>query len=201
MYNALAALAVGFYLGLDLDTMRSGLESMTSIPGRLEFVEAGQDFLVIVDFAHTATAMEQLLTTARSFTRGRIITVFGCPGARDKTKRPIIGQVAARLSDHAILTTDNPASEDPLDIAREIEAGARRVRPGCEYEIILDRAEAIARAVGLARHGDAVILAGKGHEEYQIMNTDLVPFNDREVALAVLRAQQKNHQQGGSSVG
>jgi UDP-N-acetylmuramyl tripeptide synthase len=164
---------------------------VASVPGRFELIEGGQDFLVIVDFAHTAVAMEQLLTTARSFTRGRIITVFGCPGERDKTKRPVIGQTLSRLSDHVILTTDNPASEDPRRIAEQIEAGMRRPRRGCSYEIILDRAEAIARAVSLARQGDAVILAGKGHEEYQIMKTGLVPWSDREVARAVLQAARK----------
>jgi len=191
VYNALAAAGVGLCFDLDLETINRGLEGVTSVPGRFELIEAGQDFLVIVDFAHTAAAMEQLLTTARSFARGKIITVFGCPGERDKTKRPIIGQAVSRLSDHAILTTDNPASEDARRIVEQIEAGMRRARRGCSYEIILDRAEAIARAVSLARQGDAVILAGKGHEEYQIMKTGLVPFSDREVARGALQAGKK----------
>jgi UDP-N-acetylmuramoyl-L-alanyl-D-glutamate--2,6-diaminopimelate ligase len=191
VYNALAAMGLGLCLDLNLETIKRGLEGVASVPGRFELIELGQDFLVIVDFAHTAAAMEQLLTTARSFTEGRIITVFGCPGERDKTKRPVIGQVVSRLSDHAILTTDNPASEDPRQIAEQISAGMRRVRRGCTVEIILDRAEAIARAVGLARRGDAVVLAGKGHEEYQIMQTGLVPFSDREVARGVLQAERK----------
>ena len=189
--NALAALGVGLCLGFDLETIARGLESVASVPGRFELVEAGQDFLVIVDFAHTAAAMEHLLRTTRACAAGRLITVFGCPGERDKTKRPLIGQVVSRLSDHAILTTDNPASEDPLAIAREIEAGLRRARRPCAYEVILDRAEAIARAVSLARPGDAVILAGKGHEEYQIMKTGLVPFSDREVARTALALQKR----------
>lgn len=189
-YNALAALGVGLSLGIDLGHVAAGLERVKCVPGRFELVEAGQDFLLIVDFAHTAAAMEQLLTTTRTFTRARVITVFGCPGERDKTKRPIIGRVVSRLSDHAILTTDNPASEDPLAIAREIETGLRQASRSCSYEIIVDRAEAIARAVSLARPGDAVILAGKGHEEYQIMQTGLVPFSDRAVALEALRAHK-----------
>ncbi|MGH7372406.1 MAG: UDP-N-acetylmuramoyl-L-alanyl-D-glutamate--2,6-diaminopimelate ligase, partial [Candidatus Methylomirabilales bacterium] len=191
VYNALAAAGVGLCLDLDLETITRALEGVASVPGRFELIEAGQDFLVIVDFAHTAAAMEQLLTTTRPFTQGRIITVFGCPGERDKTKRPVIGQAVARLSDYAILTTDNPASEDPRQIAEQIEAGMRRARRGCPHEIILDRAEAIARAVSLARRGDAVILAGKGHEEYQIMQTGLVPFSDREVARGALQAAKK----------
>lgn len=194
VYNALAALSVGLCLGVDLETATEGLRSVTYVPGRFEVVEVGQDFLVIVDFAHTAAAMEQLLTTARSFTRERIITVFGCPGERDKTKRPIIGEVVAGLSDYAIVTTDNPASDDPLEIAREIEVGFRRTRHGCPYEITLDRAEAIARALDMARRGDAVILAGKGHEEYQIMKTGFVPFSDRDAALAALQAQTRNRE-------
>jgi UDP-N-acetylmuramoyl-L-alanyl-D-glutamate--2,6-diaminopimelate ligase len=189
-YNALAALSVGLSLGIDLGPVAAGLERVKYVPGRFELVEAGQDFLVIVDFAHTAAAMEQLLTTTRTFTRARVITVFGCPGERDATKRPVIGQVVGRLSDYAIITTDNPASEDPLAIAGEIEAGLRRAERPCPYEIILDRAEAIARAVSLAGPGDAVVLAGKGHEEYQIMKTGLVPFSDRTVALEVLQERE-----------
>ena len=199
VYNALAATGVGLCLDLDLETIKRGLEGVASVPGRFELIELGQDFLVIVDFAHTAAAMEQLLTTTRPFTQGRIITVFGCPGERDKTKRPVIGQVVSRLSDHAILTTDNPASEDPRQIAEQIKKGMRRARRGCTYEIILDRTEAIARAVGLARRGDAVILAGKGHEEYQIMKTGLVPFSDREVARDALQAEKKVAAQIGHS--
>jgi UDP-N-acetylmuramoyl-L-alanyl-D-glutamate--2,6-diaminopimelate ligase len=190
VYNALAAVGVGLCLDVDLATIVRGLESVTAIPGRFELVDAGQEFLIVVDFAHTAVAMEQLLTTARPFAPGRIITVFGCPGERDKTKRPVIGQVVSRLSDHAIITSDNPASEEPIDIARAIEAGLRRSRRPCTYEILLDRAEAIARAVSLARPGDAVILAGKGHEAYQIMKTGLVPFSDREVVLGALELRK-----------
>jgi UDP-N-acetylmuramoyl-L-alanyl-D-glutamate--2,6-diaminopimelate ligase len=190
-YNALAAAGVGLCLDLDLQTIKQGLEGVTSVPGRFELIDLGQDFLVILDFAHTAAAMEHLLTTTRPFTQGRIITVFGCAGERDKTKRPVIGQVVSRLSDHAILTTDNPASEDPRQIAEQISAGMLRAPRGCTVEIILDRAEAIARAVGLARRGDAVILAGKGHEEYQIMGTGPVPFSDREVARGALHTEKK----------
>jgi len=184
---------------VNLETIAQGLYRVQSIPGRFELVEAGQDFLVIVDFAHTAAAIEQVLTTTRAFTLGKIITVFGCPGERDRTKRPMIGELVARLSDYAVVTTDNPASEDPLAIAREIEVGFRRVRGRCAYEIILDRAAAIARAIALARPGDAVLLAGKGHEEYQIMKTGLVPFSDREVARGALQAAKKAAAQIGHS--
>ncbi len=193
VYNALAAVGVGLSCGLDLKTIARGLESVTQVPGRFEVLDAGQDFLVIVDFAHTAAAMEQLLLTARALVRGRLIVVFGCPGARDKTKRPMIGATVARLSDYAIVTTDNPASENPGAIAREIEPGLRRTGGGCAYEIMLDRAEAIARALTLARPGDAVLLAGKGHEEYQIMASGLVPFSDRDVALAYCTDATRGH--------
>ncbi len=189
-YNALAATGVGLALGIDPPTIKLGLERISGIPGRFELVEAGQAFLVVIDFAHTTAALEKLLRTTRSLVSGRLLTVFGCPGDRDRTKRAAMGEVAARLSEYTILTTDNPASEDPADIARQIEEGARRVDPSGNYHaVILDRAEAIAAACARAQPGDAVLIAGKGHEPYQILAQRRVPWSDRETALAVLQAR------------
>ncbi|MGH7408545.1 MAG: Mur ligase family protein, partial [Candidatus Methylomirabilales bacterium] len=189
-YNALAATGVGLALGIDLETIKLGLERIAGIPGRFELVEAGQAFLVVIDFAHTTAALEKLLRTTRNLVSGRLFTVFGCPGDRDRTKRTAMGEVAARLSEYTILTTDNPASEDPADIARQIQEGVRRVDGSGNYHaIILDRAEAIAAACARARPGDAVLSAGKGHEPYQILAPGRVPWSDREAALAALRAR------------
>ena len=189
-YNALAATGVGLALGIDVETIKLGLERICGIPGRFELVEAGQAFLVVIDFAHTTAALEKLLRTTRSLVSGRLLTVFGCPGDRDRTKRAAMGEVAARLSEYTILTTDNPASEDPAEIARQIQEGVRRVDPSGNYHaIILDRAEAIAAACARARPGDAVLIAGKGHEPYQILARGRMPWSDREAALAALRAR------------
>jgi len=189
-YNALAATGVGLALGIDPPTIRRGLEGVSGIPGRFELVEAGQPFLVVIDFAHTTTALEKLLRTTRNLVSGRLLTIFGCPGDRDRTKRAAMGEVAARLSEHTFLTTDNPASEDAADIARQIQEGVRRVDPSGNYHaIILDRAEAIAAACARAGPGDAVLIAGKGHEPYQILGNGRVPWSDREAALAALRAR------------
>ncbi|MGH7364627.1 MAG: glutamate ligase domain-containing protein, partial [Candidatus Methylomirabilales bacterium] len=188
--NALAATGVGLALGIDPPTITRGLERISGIPGRFEVVEAGQAFLVVIDFAHTTAALEKLLRTTRNLISGRLLTVFGCPGDRDRTKRAAMGEVAARLSEYTILTTDNPASEDPADIARQIQEGVRRVDVSGNYHaVILDRAEAIAAACARARPGDAVLIAGKGHEPYQILGHGRVPWSDRETALAVLGAR------------
>lgn len=191
-YNALAAAGVGLALGIDPPTVRRGLEQVAGIPGRFELVEAGQPFLVVIDFAHTTAALEKLLRTTRTLVSGRLLTVFGCPGDRDRTKRAAMGEVAGRLSAYTVLTTDNPASEDPAEIARNIQEGVRRVDPSGNYHaVILDRAEAIAAACARARPGDAVLIAGKGHEPYQILAGRRVPWSDREAALAALRAREK----------
>jgi len=188
-YNALAATGVALTLGVDPPTIKRGLEGVSDIPGRFEVVEAGQPFLVVIDFAHTTAALETLLRTARSLVSGRLLTVFGCPGDRDRTKRAAMGEVAARLSAYTILTTDNPASEDAADIAQQIQEGVQRVDPsGTSYAVILDRTEAIAVACARAQPGDAVIIAGKGHEPYQILAGGRVPWSDREAALAALSA-------------
>lgn len=190
VYNALAAAGACFSLGVDRSTVVRGLERVEGVPGRFELVDAGQDYLVMIDFAHTERAVEQLLQTVRRLVPEKVITVFGCAGDRDRTKRPRIGELVARLSDYSIITTDNPAREEPREIALQVDRGAREIDPyGQRHAIILDRAQAIAEAIGMAGRGDAVVIAGKGHEEYQIMKEGLVPWSDRREVLRAIAAR------------
>lgn len=184
--NALAALACGVALDWDVEDMAEGLESVTGVPGRMVRLEAG-GVCVYVDYAHTPDGLEKVLTAVRELTRGRILCVFGCGGDRDAAKRPIMGRVAALLADYAILTTDNPRTEDPDRIARDVLAGMPADAGRGEY--VADRAAAIARAIQLAQPGDAVVIAGKGHEEYQIIGTEHRPFSDHNVARTALQAR------------
>jgi UDP-N-acetylmuramoyl-L-alanyl-D-glutamate--2,6-diaminopimelate ligase len=192
VYNILAAIGVGLHEGLSPETIQRGIASVENVPGRFERVEAGQDFTVVVDYAHTDDALLRLLTAAQALKTGRIITVFGCGGDRDRGKRPKMGRVAARLSDVVILTSDNPRTEDPAVILGEIESGVRDVLAGkpVRYEVIADRRAAIEAAVREAKSGDTVLIAGKGHEDYQIVGTARHHFDDREVARAALAARR-----------
>jgi UDP-N-acetylmuramoyl-L-alanyl-D-glutamate--2,6-diaminopimelate ligase len=183
--NFLAGLTAALALGLAPDVALRGLLTMTGVPGRLERVNAGQDFAVIVDYAHTDDALKNLLETVRELKPRRLITVFGCGGDRDRTKRPLMGAVAARLSDVVVVTSDNPRSEPPEAILEEIQRGMNGNRRG-ERHMIVDRREAIARALEMARPGDAVVIAGKGHETYQVLRDRTIPFDDRQVAREVL---------------
>jgi UDP-N-acetylmuramoyl-L-alanyl-D-glutamate--2,6-diaminopimelate ligase len=183
--NFLAGLTAALALGLAPEAALRGLLTMTGVPGRLERVNAGQDFAVIVDYAHTDDALKNLLETVRELKPRRLITVFGCGGDRDRTKRPLMGAVAARLSDVVIVTSDNPRSEPPEAILDEIQRGMNGNRRG-ERHMIVDRREAIARALEMAGPGDAVVIAGKGHETYQVLRDRTIPFDDRQVARDVL---------------
>jgi UDP-N-acetylmuramoyl-L-alanyl-D-glutamate--2,6-diaminopimelate ligase len=185
--NILGAFGAVCALGEDPEAALRGIRSVRGVPGRLERVEAGQDFSVIVDYAHTDDALRNLLETVRDLCPKRIITVFGCGGDRDKTKRPLMGAIAARLSDLAILTSDNPRSEPPEDILADIQRGMPRGR-GAVSQVIPDRREAILRALEVARDGDAVVIAGKGHEQTQALRDRSVPFDDRRVAKDILGA-------------
>jgi UDP-N-acetylmuramoyl-L-alanyl-D-glutamate--2,6-diaminopimelate ligase len=185
--NLLAALGVGLALGMSPATVASALGSVASVPGRFEQVDAGQPFLVVVDYAHTPDALERVLTTTRKLTGARLGVVFGCGGDRDRGKRPIMGGIAARLSDRVWITSDNPRSEDPLAIMREIETGLGRVWPSPDRHVMIpDRRAAIRDALAWARPGDTVVIAGKGHETYQIIGSELFPFDDRAVARQIL---------------
>jgi len=188
--NLLAASAVGIALGLDPRLIAQCLESVSAVPGRFERVEAGQPFLVVVDYAHTPDALERLLTTARQLTRGRLGVVFGCGGDRDRGKRPLMGEIAARLADRVWVTSDNPRSEPPRAIIDEIVAGVSRVWPDpTRYATIEDRRAAIQNAFAWAQPGDTVVLAGKGHETYQIIGSEVLPFDDRAEARQVLEGR------------
>lgn len=180
VYNMLSAAGVAIELGYDLDTIKTAFERCIGAPGRFERVPHDGDFAVIVDYAHTDDALRNTLRTAKELTTGRIITVFGCGGDRDRSKRRPMGEAAGELSDIAIITSDNPRNEDPLKIIASIEEGVRSKTDA--YEIVSDRREAIGRAIAMANSGDVVIIAGKGHEHYQIIGGDKFHFDDREAA-------------------
>jgi UDP-N-acetylmuramoyl-L-alanyl-D-glutamate--2,6-diaminopimelate ligase len=185
VYNILAACGVGLSYGIAAETVARGIAGLQSVPGRFERVDEGQPFVVAVDYAHTDDALRNTIAVARGLNPKRIITLFGCGGDRDRTKRPLMGQAAAEASDFVVLTSDNPRSEDPLAIMNDALVGIRRV--DVPLAIQPDRATAIARALKEAREGDIVILAGKGHETYQVLKDRTIPFDDRAVARDVLR--------------
>jgi len=185
--NALAAAAAMLGLNVSPETVFNGISALRAVPGRLESISEGQDFHVFVDYAHTDSALENILTLLKSMPHKRIITVIGCGGDRDKTKRGPMGVAACRGGDIAIFTSDNPRSEDPLSILNDIETGARDAHLQ-NYRMIPDRAEAIAAAIAEARTGDVVLIAGKGHEDYQILKERTVPFDDRVCAREALKS-------------
>ncbi len=184
VYNALAAATNGLALGLDIDTIKTGIESLIGVPGRLEKVECGQDFHVYIDFAHTHQALQIILGTLRETTKGRIILVFGCGGDRDRKKRPKMGHIAEKYADLFWITSDNPRSEDPLEIIREIQKG---IKKNSSFLVQPDRKLAIEEALVEAKKGDVVVVAGKGHEKSQILKSTVIPFDDREVVRQFLQ--------------
>jgi UDP-N-acetylmuramoyl-L-alanyl-D-glutamate--2,6-diaminopimelate ligase len=190
--NLLGAIATGIGLGLEPRAIAQALAGVSAVPGRFEQVRAGQPFLVVVDYAHTPDALERVLATARKITTGRLGVVFGCGGDRDRTKRPIMGEIAARLADRAWITSDNPRSENPDAIIEEIAKGARRVCAAPDrYAMVADRRAAISAALSWAATGDAIVIAGKGHETYQIVGADILPFDDRAVARDILAERRR----------
>lgn len=186
--NALGAVSAALKMGVEPEAIAFGLESLSRVPGRFESVDRGQDFLVAVDYAHTPDALVNVLTAGRALTEGRVIVVFGCGGDRDRAKRAPMGAAAARLSDLAIATSDNPRSEDPLRILDDIEKGMRTETSADGYLIVPDRAQAIGEALAAARRGDVVLIAGKGHETGQEIGGRISPFDDRRVAASLLEA-------------
>jgi UDP-N-acetylmuramoyl-L-alanyl-D-glutamate--2,6-diaminopimelate ligase len=186
VYNTLAAIAVGLVEGLSLAQMAASLANIPGVNGRFEPVVAGQPFLCIVDYAHTPDSLENVLQTIEGFADGRIITVFGCGGDRDRTKRPLMGAIASRMSDITIVTLDNPRTEDPQAILDEIVTG---IVEHAEYEVIENRADAIKKAIEIARPQDVVLIAGKGHETYQEIHGVRTDFDDREVAKSAIRGK------------
>jgi UDP-N-acetylmuramoyl-L-alanyl-D-glutamate--2,6-diaminopimelate ligase len=186
VYNILAAIGAAQTLGISNEAIESGIRNLESVSGRFQRIDLGQPFLVIVDYAHTDDALENLIRTARELNpKGRIITLFGCGGEKDRTKRPVMGEVTGRLSDLTILSSDNPRSEDPLKIISDIIVGLQKTAG--KYLIEPDREKAVALAMDEARAGDIVLLAGKGHENYQMLASGTIEFDDREVARRALR--------------
>jgi UDP-N-acetylmuramoyl-L-alanyl-D-glutamate--2,6-diaminopimelate ligase len=191
VYNILAAAAAAVGRGCSLDAVRRGVGAVRRVPGRFESVDCGQPFAVVVDYAHTDDALRNLTAVARAFVSregrsGRVITLFGCGGDRDRTKRPLMGEAAGRGSDFVLLTSDNPRSEDPLAIINDALVGLQKT--GTRHLVEPDRRRAIARAIAEARTGDIVLIAGKGHERVQVSAAGSLPFDDVEVARETLRA-------------
>jgi UDP-N-acetylmuramoyl-L-alanyl-D-glutamate--2,6-diaminopimelate ligase len=185
VYNILAAIGAAQALGLSNEVIEAGIRNLESVSGRFQRIDQGQPYLVIVDYAHTDDALESLIRTARELNpKGRIITLFGCGGSKDRTKRPVMGEVTGRLSDLTILSNDNPRQEDPLKIISDIIVGVQKTSG--KYVIEPDRVKAIGLAMDEARAGDIVLLAGKGHENYQILADRTLEFDDREKARAAL---------------
>jgi UDP-N-acetylmuramoyl-L-alanyl-D-glutamate--2,6-diaminopimelate ligase len=185
LLNILAATATALGLGIPAENIQEGVRRLSAVPGRFQKIDEGQPFLVVVDYAHTDDALQNVLQAARDLTKNRLIVVFGCGGERDRTKRPVMGEIAGRLSDLAILTSDNPRGEDPILIMNDVLVGLQKT--GKRYVAEVNREAAIRKGLEEARDGDVVVLAGKGHETSQILNDRTIPFDDREVARAVLR--------------
>ncbi len=189
--NLLAAVGTALHLDMGLEAIVAAVASFPGVPGRMERVQVSpqQDITAIVDYAHTPDSLESLLTAARPFITGRVICVFGCGGDRDRTKRPQMGKIAADLADLVVVTSDNPRTEDPAQILKDVAAGIERT---AGVEVIADRATAIAHAISIARSGDGVLIAGKGHEDYQILGTEKIHFDDREQARIALTTKFGN---------
>lgn len=199
LQNILGAVAVGLALGMDANAVAQGIGRLRAVPGRLEKVANDRGITIMVDYAHTPDALEKVLGAVRPLTRGRLIAVFGCGGDRDRGKRPLMGEIAARLSDVAVITSDNPRTEEPGAILDQVEAGVKKLnlkkltqeqlKNESGYIVEADRRAAIGIALGCAIAGDAVLIAGKGHEDYQILGTTKIHFDDREVAREELAAR------------
>lgn len=187
VYNVLGVIGAALAEHMKLTTIKAALEKFEAVSGRFELVREGQDFSVIVDYAHTPDGLENVLKTAREIAKKRLIVVFGCGGDRDRTKRPIMGRIAAQLADVVIATSDNPRTEDPEFILSQVEEGVLPALHGNFHEKITDRRQAIFRAIELAQPDDIVLIAGKGHENYQILKTGTIHFDDKEVARDAIR--------------
>lgn len=189
VYNALSAIACALSEGIEPEVITGALAKVAGVPGRFETIDVGQDFSVVVDYAHTPDGLENILRTGREITGNRLITVFGCGGDRDRTKRPLMGEIAARLSDFCVVTSDNPRGEEPEAIIADIMPGMEKVKDS-RYAIIPDRREAIRQAIFLAKKGDLVIIAGKGHETYQLVKDEVLDFDDRKIAAEFIKEKE-----------
>lgn len=190
VYNALTAAAASLALGIGLDEIVRGLESVRAVPGRAEMLETHTPYKVLLDYSHSPEALESILTAVRDFTRGRVIALFGCGGDRDHGKRPMMGEIGGKLADYCILTSDNPRNEDPMAILAAIEEGIRHTDG--EYTVIENRREAIHYALNMAREGDLVVLAGKGHETYQEIRGVKRPFDEKVIVRELLEEMRQD---------
>lgn len=184
VYNALCAIGIAKASGISDICIASVLKDAVGVKGRAEVVSTGTDYTVIIDYAHTPDGIENILSAVRGFAKGRVIIVFGCGGDRDSTKRPIMGEIAGKMADFCVVTSDNPRTEDPMKIIDMVEEGVRR--SGCDYVVIESRRDAIKYALDNAKAGDCIVLAGKGHETYQILGTGTIHFDEREVVKEIL---------------
>ena len=184
VYNALCAIGITASLGVDMKDISDALASADGVKGRAEVVKTDTDYTVMIDYAHTPDGIENILKTVRGFAKGRVVIVFGCGGDRDNTKRPIMGETAGRLADFCVVTSDNPRSEDPMKIISMIEPGVKST--GTPYVVIENRREAIEYALKNAQTDDVIVLAGKGHETYQILAEGKIHFDEREVIRDIL---------------
>lgn len=190
VYNALAAAALAMIMGIDRDAIREGLESVKNVPGRVEMLDTHTPYKVILDYSHSPDALKNILKAVRAFTRNRLIVLFGCGGDRDHGKRPLMGEIGGQLADFSILTSDNPRTEDPNAILASIESGIKKTDG--QYIIIENRREAIRHALDMAREGDVLILAGKGHETYQDIMGVKRPFDEKVVVQELLSEMQQD---------
>ena len=185
VYNSMAAAVACLEMGMAPEKVKEGLEAVTVVPGRIEPLPTHTPYRVILDYAHSPASLESILKTIREFTRGRLICLFGCGGGRDREKRPIMGEISGRLADFSILTSDNPRLEQPMDILRAIEEGIKPT--GAPYVVIENRREAIRYAMQMGQPGDVIVLAGKGHETYQDIGGQKLPFDEKVVVRELLR--------------
>lgn len=188
IYNALGAIGACLFMDIPMETIIKGLGAIVGVKGRFQTIKSPKGANAVVDYAHTPDGLENILNTAKEFVEGRIITVFGCGGDRDRTKRPIMGEIAGRLSDYCIITSDNPRSEEPNAILLDVEEGTKRTN--CPYIKVVDRREAIFKAVEMSKPGDLIVVAGKGHENYQIFPDKTIHFDDAEVIAEAFKEEQ-----------
>ena len=183
VYNSLAAISVALYYGCDSEIIKTALENI-KVPGRSELIPNNKELSIMIDYAHSPESLENILQAVKTYTKGRVIVVFGCGGDRDKSKRPIMGEIAGRIADYSIVTSDNPRTEKPEDIVKDIEKGISKTKG--KYEVIVDRKKAIEKSLTMAGKKDIVILAGKGHEPYQEINNEKYPFDEKAIVKEIL---------------
>ena len=187
VYNSLAAICVVRQLGVDTETIKKALLEVR-VPGRSEVIDNNKELTIMIDYAHSPESLESILRASKSYTRGNVISVFGCGGDRDKRKRPIMGEISGRIADYTIITSDNPRTEEPEEIVKEIEAGIKKTKG--KYSVIVDRKEAIKEAINMLHKNDILILAGKGHETYQEINGEKYPFDERIIIKEILEEKK-----------